>query len=157
VNGIDITITGVGATAPAAGDSFFVSPIYYGVRDFNVALTAGAQVATSQDPTSPDEDNRNALDMVALHSSTVSNLDDKTFHDHYAEIVSTVGSMSQSASDSLEFDDNLLYELKSRRESISGVSLDEEAANLIRFQRAFEAGARIIKLTDELLELVINL
>ncbi len=157
VNGIDITITGTGATAPATSDSFFVSPIYYGVRDFNVALTAGTQVATSQDATSPDEDNRNALDMVTLHGSTISNLGNNTFNDHYAEIVSTVGSMSQSASDSLEFDDNLLFELKNRREALSGVSLDEEAANLIRFQRAFEAGARIIKLTDELLELVINL
>ncbi len=157
VNGIDVMITGAGATSPAAGDSFFVSPIYYGARDFNVALTAGSQVATSQDATSPAEDNRNALDMVTLHSSTIANLDNNTFNDHYAEIVSTVGSMNQSASDSFEFDDNLLFELQNRREAMSGVSLDEEAANLIRFQRAFEAGARIIKLTDELLELVINL
>lgn len=157
VNGIDITITGAGATAPAVGDTFYVSPIYYGVRDFNVALTANTQVATSQSATSPDDDNRNALDMVTLHGSTVSNLNNNTFYDHYAEIVSTVGSMSQSAADSLEFDDNLLFELQNRREALSGVSLDEEAANLIRFQRAFEAGARIIKLTDELLELVINL
>ncbi len=153
INGISITIAGVGAT----GDSFFVSPIHYGVQDFNVALTSDTQVATSQDATSPADDNRNALDMVTLHSSTVTNLDNNSFNDHYAEMVSTVGSMSQSAIDSLEFDDNLLFELKNRREALSGVSLDEEAANLIRFQRAFEAGARIIKLTDELLELVINL
>ncbi len=153
INGIDVTIDG----AAAAGDSFFVSPIYYGVRDFNVAISTDTQVAASGNAASSTDDNENALAMVALHSSTITNLDSNTFNDHYSEIVSTVGSMSQSANDSLEFDDNLLFELKNRREALSGVSLDEEAANLIRFQRAFEAGARIIKLTDELLELVINL
>ena len=38
-----------------------------------------------------------------------------------------------------------------------GVSLDEEAMNMIRFQRAFEAGARIIRVTDELLQTVLEL
>jgi flagellar hook-associated protein 1 FlgK len=95
--------------------------------------------------------------MVDMYGQGVANLNNDTFNDYYGEIVSTAGSMSQSATDSLKFDDNLLFELNNRREATSGVSLDEEAANLIRFQRAFEAGARIIKITDELLETIINL
>jgi len=65
--------------------------------------------------------------------------------------------MSKSASDSLTYDDNLRFELEKKRDAVSGVSLDEEATNLIRFQRAYEAGAKIIQLTDELLETIINL
>jgi len=153
VDGITYTIGG----APVANDSFFISPIEKAVQNFSVSLTDGQQIAAAQLAAAPPGDNTNALAMIEKYDANIANLNNSTFNDHYAEIVATVGSMSQSATDSLHFDDNLMFELNNRREATSGVSLDEEAANLIRYQRAFEAGARIIKLTDELLELVINL
>jgi flagellar hook-associated protein 1 FlgK len=152
-NGIQVTINGT----TAANDSFFISPIENAVENFSVALTEGRQVAAAQSAATVPGDNTNALDIVDMYGSPISNLNDVTYEDYYAEIVSTVGSLSHAASDSLEFEGNLLFELQNRRESISGVSLDEEAANIIRYQRAFEAGARIIKLTDELLEIIINI
>ena len=156
INGIDIVITD-DTGAPAAGDSFFISPLKQVVQNFSVALTDGDQVAAATLPTAPDGDNTNAIAMVERYSANIASLKNNSFNEHYQGIVANVGSMSQSATDSLQFDDNLLFELQNRREATSGVSLDEEAANLIRYQRAFEAGARIIQLTDELLELVINL
>jgi flagellar hook-associated protein 1 FlgK len=65
--------------------------------------------------------------------------------------------MSKAAADGLTYDDNLRFELEKKRDAVSGVSLDEEAANLIRFQRAYEAGARMMRVADELLETIINL
>ncbi len=152
-NGVEITVTG----APAANDSFFISPLQNAVQNFNVALTDGNQIAASQLATSPPGDNTNVLAMVERFGQDISNLGSVTFQSYYGEIVSKVGSLNQSAVDSLSFDENLLYELSNRRESLSGVSLDEEAANMIRFQRGYEAAARLIKLTDELLETIINL
>ena len=152
-NGIQIDIAGTAA----AGDTFFVSPLKNAIANFGVAITDGRQVAAASSASTLPGDNSNALDIVSLNSSNVTNLNGDSFNDYYSEIVSTAGSLSQAASDSLEFDNNLLFELNNRRESVSGVSLDEEAANLIRYQRAFEAGARIIKLTDDLLEMIINL
>jgi flagellar hook-associated protein 1 len=46
--------------------------------------------------------------------------------------------------------------LKDRRESVSGVSLDEEMTNLMRFQRAYQASARAMSTTDEMLDILIN-
>jgi flagellar hook-associated protein 1 len=46
--------------------------------------------------------------------------------------------------------------LKDRRESVSGVSLDEEMTNLIRFQRAYQASARAMNTTDDMLDTLIN-
>ena len=46
--------------------------------------------------------------------------------------------------------------LKDRRDSISGVSLDEEMTNIIRFQRAYQASARALSTTDEMLDTLIN-
>jgi flagellar hook-associated protein 1 FlgK len=127
-DGIDVDIDGVLAN----GDSFFISPLMPG-------------------------DNTKALEIIQLSQTDISDLNDSTFENYYSSIVSAVGVMSRAAADSLNYDDNLLFELERKREAVSGVSLDEEAANMMRFQRSFEAGARILKVTDELLETIINL
>ncbi|GBD95549.1 MAG TPA: flagellar hook-associated protein FlgK [Nitrospirae bacterium] len=151
--GIQVAISGTAV----ANDSFFISPLQNAVQNFSVSVTDNQTIAASSSLTTLPGDNTNALNIINKNGSKISDLNSSTFNDYYAGIVSTVGSLSQAASDSLSFEENLLFELNNRRESVSGVSLDEEAANLIRFQRAFEAGARIIKLTDELLETIINL
>lgn len=150
-DGIQVIISGTAA----ANDTFFVSPLQTVIENFGVNITDGRDVAAAQS-TAPG-DNTNALDIIAMNSSEVANLNDSSFVDYYSEIVTSIGSLSKAASDSLEYDDNLLFELNNRRDAVSGVSLDEEAANIIRYQRAFEAGARIIQMTDELLEMIINL
>lgn len=150
-NGIEVVISG----AAAANDTFFVSPLQTVIENFSVNITNGREVAAAQS-TAPG-DNTNALDIISKHSSDIANLNNDSFADYYSEIVTTTGSLAKAARDSLEYDDNLLFELKNRRDSVSGVSLDEEAANIIRYQRAFEAAARIIQMTDELMDLVINL
>jgi flagellar hook-associated protein 1 FlgK len=94
---------------------------------------------------------------VQLYQNSIANLGGATLSSYYGGLVSTIGSMSRAASDSLTFDSNLLSELNNRRESLSGVSLDEEAANLIRFQRSYQAGAKMIQITDELLQTLLDL
>ena len=155
-DGIDVTLSGT----LASGDSFLISPLTGVIENLAVNITDVRQIATADtDPTITGEmgNNVNALAIAQLDTNSISSLGGTTFDEYYSGIVSTVGILSKAATDSLTYDDNLLFELKKKRDDVSGVSLDEEAANLIRFQRAFEAGARIIKVTDELLELVINL
>ncbi|MBI5741910.1 MAG: flagellar hook-associated protein FlgK [Nitrospirae bacterium] len=155
-DGIDVVIDDAGAP-PVAGDSFFISPLRGVIGDFNVAVTDAQKVAAAASDQTLPGDNTIALQMYQLSQNGISDLNDATFDEYYSGIVSSVGIMSKAASDSLTYDDNLLFELQKKREEISGVSLDEEAANLIRYQRAYEAGARILTITDELLEMVINL
>ena len=50
----------------------------------------------------------------------------------------------------------MLNAVRGQRESVSGVSLDEEAAELMKFQRAYKASARVISVIDEMLDLVVN-
>ncbi len=50
----------------------------------------------------------------------------------------------------------MLTRLENERENISGVSIDEEMTDMIRFQRAFEASSKIIQVVDELLDTVVN-
>ncbi|GBD39440.1 Flagellar hook-associated protein 1 [bacterium HR37] len=152
-DGIEVVITGT--VTPS--DEFIVSPLEDAIENFDVAISDPRKVASASSDTGLPGDNQNALQIVELFHSPLSNLGNITFTDYLREIVSNTGTVSKAASDNLKFDNTLLEDVKNRRESISGVSLDEEAINLIRFQRAFEAGARIIKVTDELLQTIIEL
>ena len=50
----------------------------------------------------------------------------------------------------------VLNAVRGQRESVSGVSLDEEAAELMKFQRAYQASARVISVVDQMLDIVVN-
>jgi len=151
--GIEVEITG----AAVAGDSFFISPLTGVIKNFNRAVADTQKIAAASSDLNLPGDNTNALQISQLPQTSIEDLNSTTFESYYRGLVSNVGTVSKAATDSLAYDENLLSEMKSRREAVSGVSLDEEAANLIKYQRAFEAGARILKVTDELLEMVINL
>ncbi|MEZ0391271.1 MAG: flagellar hook-associated protein FlgK [Pseudobdellovibrionaceae bacterium] len=80
-----------------------------------------------------------------------------TMDDFYNSQVGRVGVLTQRAIKARESQDNVLQQLNTIRESISGVSLDEETTNMIEFQRAFDASARVIKTADEMFDTVLNL
>lgn len=151
-DGIEITITG----AVTSNDRFSISPLKNAIKNFGLAISNPEKIAASSSLSGIPGDNGNALNIYNLGSIAIGDIGD-TFMDYYRSIVTVTGTMSRSASDSLTFDEKLLSEIQSRRDSISGVSLDEEAINLIRYQRSFEAAAKMIKVTDELLEMVMNL
>jgi len=152
-DGIQVTITG-GVTS---ADSFVVSPLTNAIKNFGVAISDPNKVAAASVAGDLPGDNSNALQIAQVSGTTIANLGNSTFSDYYSGLVSGIGSASQAASDNSTFNQNLLTEITSQRDAISGVSLDEEAANLIKYQRAYEAGAKMISITDELLQTVINL
>lgn len=80
-----------------------------------------------------------------------------TIDDFYNSQVGRIGVIAQRAVKSRESQANILSQLSNIRESISGVSLDEETTNMIEFQRAFDASARVIKTADEMFDTVLNL
>lgn len=151
--GMDVVITGVVATT----DVLTVSPLANVISSFGVALTDPRQIAATTSALTLPGDNSNAIRIAQLANAAQSAIGNNTFSGFYSGLVSTIGVMKQTASDSLSFDNNLLSALKERRDSISGVSLDEEAASLIRYQRSYEAGARMIRVADELLQTILNL
>jgi flagellar hook-associated protein 1 FlgK len=151
--GMDVVITG----AVASIDYFTVSPLSGAIGSFGVALTDPRKVAATTSAAQLPADNSNAIQIAQLTTASQSALGSSTFSGYYGGLVSTIGVMKQTASDSLTFDNNLLTALQATRDSISGVSLDEEAANLLRYQRSYEAGARMIVVADELLQTILNL
>ncbi|MBI5746587.1 MAG: flagellar hook-associated protein FlgK, partial [Nitrospirae bacterium] len=72
-------------------------------------------------------------------------------------IVEEAGTISSQNSRALSAERFVTEQLDARREEVSGVSLDEEAVNLIKFQRGFEAAARLITTADELFQTILDI
>ena len=135
-SGMKFTVTGV----PNNGDTFKL--------ERNVAATT---------------DGRNALALGKLQTqntvagSATGAQGTATFQTAFAEMVANIGIKTRELSVSGAAQESMLEQAQARLDALSGVNLDEEAANMIRFQQAYQASAKILdigsKLFDELLQL----
>jgi len=101
--------------------------------------------------------NSNAIEIANLQNALKINSDTATFDDYYNSLVSDVGSGVQKATVNFDHQSSMVTHLDNYRESVSGVSLDEEMVNLIKFQHGYNAAARLISVADELLDRVISM
>jgi flagellar hook-associated protein 1 FlgK len=127
--GYSVTIGG----APETGDSFLIDYNNGGVGD-----------------------NRNILSMAALQTTKTLQGGSASYLESYNQLVGKVGIQTLEADIDLRTSESLMNQALNKRESISGVNLDEEAANLIKFQQAYEASAQIINVANTLFQTLIN-
>jgi flagellar hook-associated protein 1 FlgK len=118
-----------------------------------LAITDPSEVAASLDGATGD--NANLLALGALQNSQI--VDGSSPSDAYSKMVFQVGGAIANAKADQQAGEVVLDQLNDLRGAVSGVSLDEEAANLIRFQQAYEASARVIETINEMLDTAVNL
>jgi len=114
-------------------------------------------IAASLTNTGIPGDNSQAINIANLQHALTMNSNSSTFENYYNSLVSTVGGALQSADAYYTHQSSMVVQLENRRESISGVSLDEEMINLVKFQTAYNAAAKLITTTDELLQTILNM
>ncbi len=102
-------------------------------------------------------DNQTALAIARLESQSIAGLSNISIKDSYAGLVNDIAGKASTAQSDAEAAESIRETLAAQREALSGVSLDEEAVNLIKSQRAFQGAARVISTVDELLQTVLNL
>lgn len=97
-------------------------------------------------------DNRNALALAALQSERTLNGGTATYQDAYATLIGDVAVRAGQAQSAADTEASLLDQARGARDSAQGVNLDEEAANLIRYQQAYQAAAQVIAVADEVFQ-----
>lgn len=101
-------------------------------------------------------DSSAASQIASLRNTPVMIGRSRTFDDYFAESVTNVGLKGEQAQNMLAQQNVIMGDLRNLRESISGVNIDEELADIIKFQHGYNAAARFISVMDELLDTVIN-
>jgi flagellar hook-associated protein 1 FlgK len=128
-NGFSVTISG----APQAGDQFTVNDNGGGTGD-----------------------GRNALKIADFLNSKVLAGGTQSLAGAFAAYVGSVGLQTSQAQDGAAAQQSAMTSAQSAQQSVSGVNLDEEAANLLRFQQAYQAAAQVIKVADTLFQTLIQ-
>ncbi len=129
-NGWTVTING----APAAGDTFQVE-----------SNTGGTG------------DNRNALLLAGLQTQKLMAGGTATLQDAYSQLVGVIGSLAHGAQAGSDAQNALLSQAQQRQQSVSGVNLDEEAANLQRYQQAYQASGKVIATAATMFDTILDI
>lgn len=115
----------------------------------NVYTDSNDNPLTSVDPNGPNLADRMETKISSNNSGT-------TIDNYFKATISQLGVSNQEAKRMVKNQEALVDQLIVRRESISGVSIDEEMTNMLQFQRAYEANAKMISVIDQLLDVVVN-
>ncbi len=102
-------------------------------------------------------DHTRALDVSNLQDAPISSLNNLTFSQYLADTQYFIGQEHKNAIDKRNLYENIRLELEKQQQALSGVSLDEELVNVIKFQHVFQAASRIIRATSEMLDTVVGM
>ena len=127
-SGISVQISG----SPSTGDTFTVSRNANGVSD-----------------------NRNALLLGKLQTQNTMVGGKSTYQGVYSQLVSDAGNKGREVQVTLDAQKALLKQTQTASDSLSGVNLDEEAANLLKFQQAYQAAAKMVDIGSKLLDTIL--
>jgi len=157
-----ITINSVGLTA---GDTFLIRPTFTAASTIGQNITDPRKLALATNK-SPDDsytikgpmpgDNRNGLLLAALENKQGMLGGTTSFQGGYGLVVSEVGVLTSSAQIATAAQEALLNNAKDAWGNVSGVNLDEEAANLIKFQQSYQAAAQMISVSNNLFDSLIG-
>lgn len=111
---------------------------------------------TVEENTNAATDSGNVLAMAGLQSQTILDGNQASFEQGYSALTSDVGTITQQVKVNKEVEDSLLQGAVNKRESVSGVNLDEEASDLIRFQQAYQALSRVVQTSQSLFQSLLN-
>ncbi len=140
----------------AAGGNLFIpppAPVAGSANSFGMAITDPALIAASSDGTAGSNGNLNAL----VNLSTQGIVNGQTPLSYYSNLIFGIGNAISNATTEQTSVNLVSQQLANQRGALSGVSLDEEAASLVKFQQAYEASARVITIISDLTLAAVNL
>ena len=150
--GLPTTVDGIKINevkAPTGTASFIIRPTYQAAKNINAVIVNPKEIAAAA--TAESGDNTNALALANLETKNTL-IDNRTFNSSYQQMVAQVGSSTNAANVSLSAQKALNNQATEARANFAGVNLDEEAANLIKFQNAYQASSQVVAISRSLFD-----
>ena len=167
LDSLDTLATGMADAINAVHKTGYTLDDETGINFFNADVTGvgsftmnsdivndSGKIATSS---SPSEAGNGEIAATISDLQNGYNIQSMKFSDYYTSLLSEVGSNVQEARFLRSSQDKIMQTLQNQRDSISGVSIDEEMANLIKYEQAHQAASRMIAVADELIKSVLAL
>jgi flagellar hook-associated protein 1 FlgK len=148
-SGFDLNGTG--------GEAFFVGTGTAADLEVNPNIVADTDlIAAAAEATTVPGDSRNAIEIANLQYE-LNMGGTQSYNDYYGSLVRDVGNEVLKSKAYYNHQSDMMVQLENQREAVSGVSLDEEMINLIKFQNAYAAAAKMITTADEMMQTVLQM
>jgi flagellar hook-associated protein 1 FlgK len=151
VDGVQLSLSGT----PDPGDSFLIRPTVNGATGFTTLITDPANIAASASGALGD--NANILALAGLQTRNLVGNGSTSFQGAYGQLVSQVGNKTRELEVTSAAAGGLLTEATQTLQSESGVNLDEEATNLLRYQQAYQAAAKVMDIASKLFDTLLSI
>lgn len=148
-----VDISGV----PNAGDRWLVRPSRGAAGSLQALISDPNQIAASSSAAGSPGNNQNALLLTSLQTSSNTIAGGIGFSSAYTQMVARTATLASEADIGVAAYETLTAQSRQAQQSISGVNLDEEAANLIRFQQAYQASAKAMQVASGLFDELIGI
>lgn len=149
-----------GAVPAVVGDQAYVSGQDISYNGWTTQITGtpvAGDVFNVASNTAASGDNRNALLMATLQNQNLMINGTSSLQSAYSQLVGLIGSKSSELSVTSMAQDTMLNQTISAQQSVSGVNLDEEAANLMRYQKAYQAAAKAMEIANSMFDSLLSL
>jgi len=149
-----ITATGGSATIPyVMGKAITLNNVSFSMN----GTPADGDTFTVSANTNGVADSRNAVLLGKLQTQSTVSGATATYAESYAQLISDIGNKARSADVTLTAQQSLLDQATAARDALSGVNLDEEAANLLSYQQAYQASAKMLQIGSELFDTLLSI
>ena len=152
-------VAGIGTGLPAANQAYTAgSDISFNGYTFQISGSpAAGDIFTIAPNHNGSADNRNALLMGVLQTKNTLANGTASYQSAYGQLVSQVGNKTRELEVTSKAQATLLKQTENTMQSVSGVNLDEEAANLMRFQQAYQASSKVIEMSNTLFDSILRI
>lgn len=158
---VTVTVNGVPTVYPAGTPSIPYTDgaaISFGGINLSISGTPGDTDTFTVGPnTSGVGDSRNGVLLGALQTKNVLNNGNANFQTGYAQMVNFIGNKTREAQIGGLAADAAVQQAQNAQQTVSGVNLDEEAANLLRYQQAYQAAGKVMQIASQLFDVLVSL
>lgn len=158
VDGMEINVN---TSSPAEGDSYLIKPTQYAAGLLSLAYTNVDKLALAGSATTGPSDNENGLKLAALQTGAnvrvAGSTTNRTYAQAFSQMVSAVGTKTNELGITSKADATALEGATAAMQSESGVNLDEEATDLLRYQQAYQAAGKMMQIASQLFEVLLQM
>jgi flagellar hook-associated protein 1 FlgK len=158
---VTVTVNGVPTVYPAGTPSIPYTDgaaISFGGITLSISGTPGDTDSFTVGPnTSGVGDSRNGVLLGALQTKNVLNNGNANFQTGYAQMVNFIGNKTREAQIGGLAADAAVQQAQNSQQAVSGVNLDEEAANLLRYQQAYQASGKVMQIASQMFDVLVSL
>jgi flagellar hook-associated protein 1 FlgK len=151
-DGLSVAIDG---GAPASGDSFLLRPTRSLIEGIAVSITSGSQLAAAARDTAAGN-NQNAFSLVGVFDEKLLESNTRSITEMSLRLTTRLASARDAAALARDVQQQAASEARSEFGDRYGVNLDEEAAELLRYQQAYQASAQVIRIANELFDSLLD-